>query len=96
MRGQLIAHGKAKRADYVLYYQHIPLALIEAKDNLHALGDGLQQALDYAATLDVPYVFASNGDGFVFHDRTGTSSQVETTLALGDFPSPDGVVVLHD
>jgi type I restriction enzyme, R subunit len=88
VRGKLVTRGKAKRADYVLYYQHFPIALIEAKDNNSALGDGMQQALDYAVTLDIPYVFASNGDGFVFHDRTGLSTQTETTLALNEFPSP--------
>ena len=88
VRGQLVTRGKAKRADYVLYYQHIALALIEAKDNHHAVGDGMQQALDYATTLDVPFVFSSNGDGFVFHDRTGMSTSLETTLSLDQFPSP--------
>src|SRR5215510_13534688 len=73
VRGKLVTRGKAKRADYVLYYQHIALALIEAKDNHHAVGDGMQQALDYATTLDVPFVFSSNGEGFVFHDRTDMS-----------------------
>ena len=68
--------GKAKRADYILYYKpNIPLALIEAKDNTHSVGDGMQQGLDYAATLDIPFVFSSNGDGFVFHDRTGASGR---------------------
>jgi type I restriction enzyme R subunit len=88
VRGKLVTRGKARRADYVLYYQHIPIALIEAKDNHHAVGDGMQQALDYAATLDVPFVFSSNGDGFVFHDRTGMSTALETTLSLDQFPSP--------
>ena len=88
VRGQLVTRGKAKRADYVLYYQHIALALIEAKDNHHVVGDGMQQALDYATTLDVPFVFSSNGDGFVFHDRTGMSTPLETTLSLDQFPSP--------
>lgn len=88
VRGKLVTRGKAKRADYVLYYQHFPIALIEAKDNNCAVGDGMQQALDYAVTLDIPFVFASNGDGFVFHDRTGLSAQIETTLALNEFPSP--------
>src|SRR4249919_1615666 len=74
VRGKLVSRGKAKRADYVLYYQHVPLALIEAKDGSHAVGDGMQQALDYAMALDIPYVFASNGQGFVFHDRTGASA----------------------
>ncbi|SCY14020.1 EcoAI/FtnUII family type I restriction enzme subunit R [Nitrosospira sp. Nsp13] len=88
VRGKLVTRGKAKRADYVLYYQHFPIALIEAKDNNCAIGDGMQQALDYAITLDIPFVFASNGDGFVFHDRTGLSTQLEITLSLDAFPSP--------
>ena len=88
VRGKLITRGKAKRADYVLYYQHFPIALIEAKDNTHAVGDGMQQALDYAITLDIPFVFSSNGDGFVFHDRTGLSVEMEATLALDAFPRP--------
>jgi type I restriction enzyme R subunit len=88
VRGKLVTRGKAKRADYILYYQHFPIALIEAKDNNHAVGDGMQQALDYAVTLDIPFVFSSNGDGFVFHDSTGLSTQMETNLALNTFPSP--------
>jgi type I restriction enzyme R subunit len=62
--------------------------LIEATDNSHTLGDGMQQALAYATTLDVPFVFSSNGDVFLFHDRTGSSAQLETTLPLDQFPSP--------
>ncbi len=89
VRGKLVARGQAKRADYVLYYRpNRPIALIEAKDNTHQVGDGMQQALDYAITLDIPFVFSSNGDGFVFHDRTGTSAELETTLPLAAFPSP--------
>ena len=88
VRGRLVTRGKAKRADYILYYQGIPLALIEAKDNQHPVGAGMQQALDYALTLDVPFVFASNGDAFILHDRTGQSPQLETPLALDAFPSP--------
>ena len=75
VRGKLVTRGKAKKADFVLYYKpNIPIALIEAKDNNHSVGDGMQQGLDYAATLDIPFVFSSNGDGFVFHDRTGRSA----------------------
>nr|WP_299844620.1 DEAD/DEAH box helicase family protein [uncultured Jannaschia sp.] len=89
VRGKMVSRGQAKRADYVLsYVPNVPIAVIEAKDNAHAMGDGMQQALDYAETLDIPFVFASNGDGFVFHDRTGQSDQRETTLALDAFPSP--------
>jgi type I restriction enzyme R subunit len=89
VRGKLVTRGKAKRADYILYYKpNIPLGLIEAKDNLHSVGDGIQQGLDYATTLNIPFVFSSNGDGFVFHDRTGISRTVEATLTLDTFPSP--------
>ena len=89
VRGKLVTRGQAKRADYILYYKpNIPIALIEAKDNSHSVGDGIQQALDYAETLNIPFVFSSNGDGFVFHDRTGASEPRETTLTLEDFPSP--------
>lgn len=69
--GRIIVRGKAKRADYVLYIGHFPIALIEAKHNFKTVGDGMQQALDYATTLDIPFVFSSNGHGFVLHDRTG-------------------------
>lgn len=90
VRGKMVHRGRAKRADYVLYYKpNIPLAIIEAKDNTQSVGAGIQQGLEYAETLDIPFVFASNGDGFVFHDRTGTGDTVETNLSLDAFPSPD-------
>ncbi|OYV36856.1 MAG: restriction endonuclease [Rhodospirillales bacterium 20-64-7] len=90
VRGKLVSRGNAKRADYILYYKpNISLALIEAKDNKHSVGDGIQQGLEYATTLDIPYVFSSNGDGFIFHDRTGASQTKETNLALNAFPSPE-------
>ncbi len=89
VRGKLVSRGKAKRADYVLYFKpNIPIALIEAKDNSRSVGDGIQQGLDYATTLKIPFVFSSNGDAFVFHDRTGISAEKEVTLALDAFPSP--------
>src|SRR6266446_5137517 len=89
VRGKLVTRGKAKFADYVLYFKpNIPIALIEAKDNNHSVGDGMQQGLEYAATLNIPFVFSSNGDGFVFHDRTGTSPEKEANLGLDAFPSP--------
>ena len=89
VRGKLVARGKAKRADYLLYYKpNVPVAVIEAKDNAHSVGDGMQQALDYAEALNVPFAFSSNGDGFVFHDRTGESSPREANLALDAFPAP--------
>src|SRR6476469_9708234 len=90
VRGKLVSRGKAKRADYILYCKpNIPLALIEAKDNSHSVGDGMQQGLEYAATLDIPFVFSSNGDGFVFHDCTSAGGATETNVALDAFPSPD-------
>ncbi len=62
VRGKLVTRGKSKRADYILYFKpNIPLALIEAKDNSHSVGDGMQQGLEYATTLDIPFVFSSNG-----------------------------------
>ena len=89
VRGKLVSRGQAKRADYVLDYKpNIPLAIIEAKDNSHPIGDGMQQALEYADTLDIPFVFSSNGDGFVFHDKSGAEGSIETNLALSAFPSP--------
>ena len=89
VRGKLVTRGKARRADYILYYKpNIPVAVIEAKDNSHSVGDGMQQALDYADTLNIPFAFSSNGDGFVFHDRTGASTPRETNLALDAFPPP--------
>src|SRR6202167_4795772 len=89
VRGKLVTRGKAKRADYILYYKpNIPIAIVEAKDNNHSVGDGMQQALDYAMTLNIPFVFSSNGDGFVFHDRTGTSMEKEKNLSLDSFPAP--------
>lgn len=90
VRGKLVSRGKPKRADCILYYKpNIPIAIIEAKDNNHSVGDGMQQALDYAETLDIPFVFSSNGDGFVFHDRIGTYPQKESNLSLDSFPSPE-------
>src|ERR1700676_2246187 len=92
VRGKLVTRGKAKRADYILFYKpNIPIAIIEGKDNNHSGGDGMQQALDYATTLNIPFVFSSNGDGVVFHDRTRTSMEKETTLSLDTFPSPKDI-----
>ena len=72
VRGKLHSRGEQKRADYILYYKsNIPIAIIEAKDNSHSVGAGMQQALNYAETLEIPFVFSSNGDAFLMHDRTG-------------------------
>lgn len=88
VKGRLTTRGTRKRADYILYYKpNIPIAIIEAKDNKHAVGSGMQQALDYANILDIPFVFSSNGDGFLFHDKTN-SSKIEKELNLSEFPTP--------
>jgi len=90
VRGNTYKRGKQKRADYILYYKpNIPLAVVEAKDNTHEMGTGMQQALEYAKILDIPFVYTSNGDGFVEHDKTGKSSPVEKEITLDSFPSPE-------
>ena len=89
VRGKLVSRGQGKRADYILSYMpNMPIAVIEAKNNSHGVGDGMQQALDYAEALNTPFVFSSNGDGFVFHDRTGDADLREENLSLDNFPSP--------
>jgi type I restriction enzyme R subunit len=89
VRGKLVTRGKAKRLDYLLSYkQNIPIALIEAKDNNHSIGAGMQQALEYSENLGIPFVFSSNGDGFLFHDHTRTEGPLETELTLDEFPTP--------
>jgi len=88
VRGKLTARGKRKRADYILYYNANPIAIIEAKDNSQSVRSGIQQALDYAKVLDILFVFSSNGDGFLFHDRTAGDESVEKEISLEDFPSP--------
>ena len=90
VRGRLVSRGEKKRADYLLYHKpDLPLAVIEAKDNTHTVGDGMQQALGYAGALDVPIAFSSNGDAFLSHDLTGQSTRTERELPLDAFPSPD-------
>jgi len=90
VKGEKSARGERKRADFILYLKpNIPIAVIEAKDNTHSVGSGMQQALKYAEMLDVPVAFSSNGDGFVQHDRSGHTSSVEKELSLENFPSPD-------
>ncbi|MDP3268882.1 MAG: DEAD/DEAH box helicase family protein [Legionella sp.] len=89
VRGKMHIRGEQKRADYILYYKsNIPLAVIEAKDNNYSVGAGMQQALNYAETLNVPFVFSSNGDAFLLHDRTGLAEKTEQELTLDSFPSP--------
>ena len=90
VRGKLHTRGKNKRADYVLFYKpNMPIAVIEAKDNNHGVGDGMQQALGYAKMLQVPFVFSSNGDRFLFHNQITTDGIIERELSLDEFPSPE-------
>lgn len=89
VNGKKTSRGNRKFADVVLYYKpNIPVAIIEVKKNTLAVAAGIQQALDYANTLDVPMVFSSNGDSFIAHDRSGTAAQIETAYRLDNFPSP--------
>ena len=87
LRGNLVSRAQPKRADYVLYINaNNPIAIVEAKDNQHAMADGLQQAMTYAQMLDVPFAYSSNGDAFREHDfLMGT----ERDIAMEDFPTPD-------
>ena len=87
LRGNLVSRAQPKRADYVLYINaNNPIAIVEAKDNQHAVADGLQQAMTYAQMLDVPFAYSSNGDAFREHDfLMGT----ERDITMEDFPTPD-------
>jgi type I restriction enzyme R subunit len=90
VRGKTVQRGEAKKADYILFYKpNIPIAIIEAKDNNHSVGAGMQQALDYAETLDIPFAYSSNGDAFLEHDRTPGANPVEREIPLDQFPSPE-------
>lgn len=90
VRGQMGARSKGKRADFVLYHKpNLPLAVIEAKKNTLSIAAGMQQGLNYADLLEVPFIFSSNGDGFIFHDKTGLSPAIEQELSLDEFPSHD-------
>jgi type I restriction enzyme R subunit len=90
VRGNAVSRANPKRADYILYYKpNTPIAVIEAKDNTHSIGAGMQQALAYAEMMDIPFVFSSNGDAFLLHDRSETYEPMEQELSLDDFPRPD-------
>lgn len=89
IRGNLTTRGKKKRADYILYYKpNIPIGIIEVKENNHSVGAGMQQGLEYAEILNLPFIFSTNGDRFLFHDKTNLN-QIETELELDEFPSPE-------
>lgn len=96
VKGKKHVRRRRKRADYILYHKtNLPLAVVEAKDAEHSIGDGMQQALEYAEALDIPFVFSSNGDGFLFHDRTGLNQPMEQVLSLEQFPSPQTLWSLY-
>ncbi|MEL7569466.1 MAG: DEAD/DEAH box helicase family protein, partial [Eubacteriaceae bacterium] len=86
VRGNVVKRGPRKKADYILAYdKNLPLAIVEAKDNEHSIGDGMQQALAYAEVLDIPFVYSTNGTKFLEHDRyTG----IEIEINLNNFPTP--------
>jgi type I restriction enzyme, R subunit len=89
VKGKRVARGSKDRVDYILFHNRdLPLAIIEAKDNHHDLGAGMQQALRYAKMIDVPFAYSSNGDGFIEHDRTREDGVLERTLGINEFPSP--------
>jgi type I restriction enzyme R subunit len=89
VKGKLTARGKKLFADYVLYISGIPVAIVEAKDNNQTIKSGIQQALKYSNLMDIPFVFSSNGDGFYFHDKTVNDGNIETSLSLDNFPTPN-------
>jgi len=95
-RGNMHSRGKRKKVDYLLEYKpNIPIAVVEAKRNSESVGSGMQQGIEYAEALehaqdlDIPFVYSSNGDGFVEHDRTVTDGERERFLSMDDFPGPD-------
>jgi len=91
VQGSLHTRGTRKRADYILYFKKdVPLAIIEAKANTKGVGSGMQQALEYSEILQLPFVFTSNGDSFVFHDKTNPEVR-EKEIALDEFPSPQAL-----
>jgi type I restriction enzyme R subunit len=92
VRGKTVKRGEAKKADYLLSFKpNLPLAVIEAKDNNFSVGAGMQQALEYAEILDVPFAYSSNGDAFLEHDRTETTGAVTREIPLDQFPTPEAL-----
>ena len=80
--------AEGKKADYLLCHNGKPIAVVEAKDNKHAVGSGMQQAIDYALILDLKFAYSSNGDAFLEHDFiTGK----ETELKLDEFPTEENL-----
>ncbi len=96
VRGKTVKRGESKKADYLLFYKpNLPIAVIEAKDNKHSVGAGMQQALEYAEILDVPFAYSSNGDAFLEHDRSNSAGVVEREIPLDQFPTPEELWVRY-
>lgn len=91
LKGNLVFREKPKRADYLLYLSaNNPIAVVEAKDNNHSISHGLQQAMEYARMLDLPFAFSSDGDGFAEHDfLTGQ----ERKFSLEKFPTEEELIL---
>ena len=93
LRGNMVVRGTPKRADYLLYLNDgKPIAVVEAKDNNHTVSHGLQQAMEYAMMMDLPFAYSSNGDGFCEHDfLTGK----ETMISIDEFPSQEELIARY-
>ena len=90
VRGKLTSRGHQKRADYVLYHKpNIPVAVIEAKDATHSVGAGMQQALEYAEMIGVPFALSTNGKSILVHDKSASDGTVEREVSLQEMPSPE-------
>jgi len=90
IRGNMAYREKAKRADYLLYLnKYHPIAIVEAKDNNHTISFGLQQAMEYAQMLDLPFAYSSNGDGFCEHDFL---TSTERQIGMNEFPTVDELI----
>ncbi|MBO4526488.1 MAG: DEAD/DEAH box helicase family protein, partial [Victivallales bacterium] len=75
---------------YLLYLKpNYPIAVVEAKDNNHSVSAGMQQAIEYAKMLDLPFAYSSNGDGFMEHDFT---TGKEREFGMDEFPSEEELI----
>lgn len=93
IKGKTAKRGTRKSADYLLYHHNnFPIAIVEAKDMNHDVAHGIQQAIDYARILDVPFAYSSNGTGFVEHNmRTGE----ERELSIDAFPTAEQLWAIY-
>jgi len=90
VKGNKTTRGKAKKADFILYYKpNIPIAIVEAKKNTKSISHGIEQAIEYADILDIPVAISSNGDGFYIYDKTLSNGVIEREVSLDEFPTPD-------